>query len=131
MTNTIIAPSAVFMRRIESITGLENGSKKVTVTFEDGASINQYHKQECCEGVYVEQVDADPDKFIGAVLHSLEEKVLGKDEMDPDDLPEYTESLTATFYTLKTSKGYLDWRWFGESNGYYSEDVECELIGFN
>ena len=117
----------LFMRRIKSITGLEQDSEEVIITFDDGAYIKQYHSQDCCEVVTVEQVDADPSKFIGAVAHELIEKVLSKDEMSPNDLPSDVESITGTFYTLKTAKGYLDWRWFGESNGFYSEDVTSEF----
>ena len=119
-----ITPEELFAKQIKSITGLEEHSEKVTITFEGGSYIEQYHDQDCCESVTINQVDGNPDKFIGAIAHELIEKVLYKDDMSADQLPEYTESLTATFYTLKTSKGYLDWRWYGESNGYYSESVE-------
>lgn len=122
---TSITSADLFMRRIKSITGLHQTSESVIITFEDGSYLEQRHSQDCCETVFVEQVDGNPNKHIGAIAHELIEKVLTKDEMDPADLPEYTESITATFYTLKTSKGYLDWRWYGESNGYYSEDVDC------
>ncbi len=115
------------MRRIKSIEGLEENSEKVTITFEDGAKIKQHHDQDCCEYVAIEQVDGDITKHIGATILELNEKVLTQDELTKDQLPDYIESLTATFYTMKTSKGYLDWRWYGESNGYYSESVECEL----
>jgi hypothetical protein len=122
MTNS---KQTLFMRRIESIVGLEQDSGEVVITFEDGSYIKQYHELDCCETVEVAQVDGTVAKHVGATAISLEEKILQKSDMDIADLPEYTDSLTATFYTLKTSKGYLDWRWDGVSNGYYSESVEC------
>ncbi len=116
---TNLTPTDLFMRRIKSIEGMHQGALEVLITFDDGSTIHQYHEQDCCENVEVEQVDGLPSKFIGAIAHELLEKT-NEGETDYDHQ-------TYTFYTLKTSKGYLDWRWLGESNGYYSESVECKF----
>ena len=111
-------------KTIKSITGLSESSEVVIINFTDGSLITQTHDQDCCETVQVEQVDGPVAKHIGAKFYGLDEKEIGNYEQVVNGY----DSLTATFYTLKTSAGYLDWRWYGESNGYYSESVDTSII---
>lgn len=107
-------------RTIKSIDGCTVGSDNILITFEDDSTIEFYHSQDCCECVDVEDVVGNPEKHIGATLYGIDVKS-NSDSLKPD--LEY-DSYTWTFYTIKTSAGYLDIRWFGSSNGYYSESVE-------
>jgi hypothetical protein len=78
-----------------------------------------YHSQDCCESVYIESVVGDLDDLVGVpLLHSEE---VSSDDEGP--LSEWTDSYTWTFYKFATIKGYVDVRWYGSSNGYYSESV--------
>jgi hypothetical protein len=78
-----------------------------------------YHSQDCCEYVYIESIVGDLDDLVGSPL-LLSEEV----SSDEGPLNEYEESYTWTFYKFATIKGYVDVRWYGISNGYYSESVQ-------
>jgi hypothetical protein len=84
-----------------------------------------FHAQDCCESVSIEDVCGDLGDLVGEPL-LLAEEVSGATEPDV----EHSESYTYTFYKFATRKGYVDVRWLGESNGYYSEGVSLgrELV---
>jgi hypothetical protein len=79
-----------------------------------------FHYQDCCESVDINDIVGDLEDLVGEPL-LIAEEVEGSVPADFED--EYTESYTFTFYKFATRKGYVDVRWLGESNGYYSESV--------
>ena len=86
-----------------------------------------FHQQDCCENVSIEDVCGDLQDLVGEPL-LLAEEVTGETPVDFDERDH--ESVTWTFYKFATRKGYVDVRWLGESNGYYSEGVSLghELV---
>lgn len=81
------------------------------------------HEQCCCESVRVEDICGDLQDLVGSEILGAEEST------NQDNPPEYCESFTWTFYRIHTAKGSVVIRWLGESNGYYSEDVQLRKIG--
>jgi hypothetical protein len=82
---------------------------------------NLYHEQDCCEDVYVEDVCGDIDDIVGIITEA--EEVVSEDNIKDGD-----ESGTWTFYKLGTQKGSVTIRFYGTSNGYYSERVNCVYV---
>lgn len=94
---------------------------------DDGTEYIFYHSQDCCEHVYIESIVGDLQDLIGSPLLIASEETSGTNP--PDVCPGYQEeSYTWTFYKFATRKGYVDVRWYGESNGYYSEDVYLRKV---
>jgi hypothetical protein len=93
----------------------------------DGSEYQMFHMQDCCESVYIEDINGDFDDLIGEPILVAEE--VTNEDRPPKSGEYYTdESYTWTFYRLATNKGYVNIRWYGASNGYYSESVDFYLI---
>ena len=84
----------------------------------DGERFSLRHDQSCCESVYIESIEGDLQDLVDSLI-------LIAEEAQPEDqaLNDYDESFTWTFYKLATVKGYVTIRWYGTSNGCYSEEA--------
>jgi len=97
---------------------------------DDGRKYRMYHNQDCCEDVTLDDISGDLQDLIGIPILVAEERtnknVGGEKEcyrgMDRD-------SYTWIFYEIATVKGSVNIKWYGCSNGYYSEKVDFEEIG--
>lgn len=86
------------------------------ITFKgDGVTYIMRHEQDCCEHVYIESIVGDLEDLLNTPITGAEEVVHTGSNEDGSE--------TWTFYKLRSRKGYVDIRWHGESNGYYSESV--------
>ena len=100
------------------------GDEQIVFTAESGEKYRFYHAQNCCEIVSVEDVIGDLSDLVGSPLVMAEE--VTNEEYPPAPEGRGDESYTWTFYKFATIKGYVTIRWYGTSNGYYSESVDFE-----
>lgn len=117
--NVLLGKTLMKVEQIEKI--------KLIFTTTEGKVYKMYHEQDCCEDVYIEDVIGELDDLVGSPL-TMAEEVTNDDyqnqtQMWSDNVQDY-ESYTWTFYKFATVKGYVTLRWFGTSNGYYSESVD-------
>lgn len=94
-----------------------------SLTFTGEKEYQFYHKQDCCENVYIEDITGDlKDLEDSPIL--LAEEISSEGAEDHDN----EESYTWTFYKFATVKGDVTVRWLGTSNGYYSESVSFREV---
>lgn len=96
----------------------------ITFTCDDNTKYRMFHEQDCCESVYIEDICGNIESLTGTPILIAEER--NTDGLPPKDA--YDVSYNWTFYTLATVNGYVDIRWYGCSNGWYSESVNFEQI---
>lgn len=114
---------AKILRKFEEMVG--HTITKVTVDddsvhfiIEDGEEYILQHIQDCCESVSIESIDGDIQRLVGSpVTLAYESYRSSKSELR-------YESCTWSFYTIGTVIDTVSIRFFGSSNGYYSETAE-------
>ena len=109
---------------IKSVSGNRNDDEFVVRTT-SGLVFTFYHDQDCCEDVYLEEIIGDIDDLIGYTVVMAEE-TCSNDEVVGVSCYQ-GESFTWTYYRMATEKGLVVLRFFGSSNGYYSESVTVSV----
>lgn len=92
-----------------------------------GASYVLFHEQGCCESVRIAEIVGDLADLVGTPLVEAEVSTSKVDDCDDDGDNWYSYSRTWTFYRFRTANGPVVVRWLGESNGYYSEEVDLRV----
>lgn len=111
---------------ITRIDGMEVDSECVYIYTAEGYIFKMYHSQDCCEYVRIEDVNGNPDDLIGKKVFVAEKRQ--SEELDSSNYEYQDDSHTWTFYTIRVNGASVDIRWLGESNGYYSESVDVDIL---
>ena len=108
-------------KTLVNIEGAVEEGKEIIFTCSDGTKYKMYHEQDCCECVWIEDICGDINCLLNMPITMAEDI---SNECEDGPLSEWDESYTWTWYKLATVKGHVTIRWYGESNGYYSESVD-------
>lgn len=100
------------------------GDEAIRFECADGSEYLMKHTQECCEYVYIEDIDGDIQRLVGQEIVVAE----ARESSDEPPTEDVDRSYTWTFYVLRTNLDSVTIRWFGTSNGYYSETVSVRLV---
>lgn len=106
-----------------TLVSAEATDDSITFVASNGDTYVMHHQQECCEDVSIESIVGDISDLVGAPI-TMAEAVSSDDAPPKDPYDAEYGSYTWTFYKFATVKGYVDVRWYGVSNGYYSETVD-------
>jgi hypothetical protein len=113
---------------ITNITGGKSDDQLI-FTLENGNMYKLYHYQDCCEDVYIEDIIGELSDLLNSPI--LMAEVVSSNENPKDEGYGEPESFTWTFYKLATINGYVTIRWYGTSNGYYSETAYWDRVDEN
>lgn len=109
-----------------------SGKSEIQFECSDGTKYRMWHEQDCCECVLLEDITEGWEEILSDayVVDAYESGLydLGDSNLENKPLSEYDDSYTWTFYRITTNKGCVVIRWYGTSNGYYSESVDFAQI---
>jgi hypothetical protein len=126
--NTLVGSVKTFEELVgRTLCRVTEDGEELVLYLSDTNYVRFFHYQDCCESVYIEDICGDLEDLIGEPLLVAEE--VSNYEAEPKY--EGEESYTWTFYRFATRKGWVNVRWYGHSNGYYSESVSVEVVDLN
>ena len=105
--------------------GLDNGDD--VVYFGGAESFRMLHQQDCCEYVGIEDIEGNLEDLENSPILRAE-KTPNSDDGPKSDMGYEDDCFTWTYYNIRTVKGSVNIRWYGSSNGYYSEDVDVYRV---
>ncbi len=103
----------------KTLSRIDNCKDELYFYVDDGSVYKMYHSQDCCEHVDIEDICGELNDLVGAPI--LKAEGVSSEENPKEG---HDDAWLWTFYHLATIKGYVTIRWYGESNGYYSVDVD-------
>ncbi len=111
----------------KTLVKIENrDNKELLFHTSDNEIYRMFHEQDCCECVDLEDIIGNLDDILNSPIMDAFEKT--DDFTGNPKYDEYNELTQWTFYTIVTEKSSVTLRWYGESNGYYSVNVDFELL---
>lgn len=120
-SNEMVQFEELLGKTLTNIEVVEDEDNEIIFTCSDGTKYKMYHDQDCCESVFIEDICGNLDDLLNSPITMAEDI---SNECEDKPMCEYDDSYTWTWYKLATVKGYVTIRWYGESNGYYSECVD-------
>lgn len=110
-------------RTLRTVT--QNGRESIRFESITGEQWEMFYEPDCCASCEIEDVVGDLDDLVGVPI-IMAEAGTNHGNPRPSEYPD--ESFTWTFYRFATAKGYVTIRWYGSSNGYYSETASFRRV---
>jgi hypothetical protein len=102
---------------------VQNGRESINFEADTGERWEMVYEPDCCASCEIEDVAGDLQDLVGSPIVLAEESTNSDNPRNDLD-----DSFTWTFYKLATAKGYVTIRWYGSSNGYYSETASFRRL---
>jgi hypothetical protein len=103
----------------------QHGRDAIDFEAETGERWQMRYEPDCCASCEIEDVVGDLSDLVGSPIVMAEASTNSDNPKPAEYQP---DSFTWTFYKFATAKGYVTVRWYGESNGYYSETASFRKV---